>query len=186
MKGHWNSNNREYGLTNEREFVVEAMSNPEFQRLLKSIPIDQLGNDVYRHDRMTSRLVNAWDKFVSLVGKLFNFSTTPELNALNYALMLSNEAIVTPPEIDQMFADLVTSEGGKRIVDRHLVPRTKTEVRERKRRMREASSTVGLNVHTMDQLVRRYRTKFDGPDSKKDTDLKDKPMARYYSWWQKK
>jgi hypothetical protein len=60
-----------YGLTNEREFVSEAMSNPDFQYLLMQVP--------YKGKK------SAWTEFVRIVANLLGIQNT---NALTEVLNL--------------------------------------------------------------------------------------------------
>ena len=67
-----------YGLYNEREFVAEAMSNPEFQYMLMQIP--------YKGRR------SAWTEFVRLVADLLGIQNT---NALTEILNLTDKLAKT-------------------------------------------------------------------------------------------
>lgn len=67
-----------YGLANEREFVAEAMSNPDFQYLLMQIP--------YKGKK------SAWTEFVRIVADLLGISNT---NALTEVMNLTDKLAKT-------------------------------------------------------------------------------------------
>ena len=67
-----------YGLANEREFVAEAMSNPEFQYMLMQVP--------YKGKR------SAWTEFVRLVADMLGIQNT---NALTEILNLTDKLAKT-------------------------------------------------------------------------------------------
>lgn len=72
----------EYGFKNIQEFVAEAFSNESFQRLLKEIPYKAETNQ------------SLWDKFTSLVAKLFGMD-----NVLGYTLANANIIMQAPPAL---------------------------------------------------------------------------------------
>lgn len=57
---------QQYGMTNVREFVAEAFSNPEFQATLKAMPAPR-----------GSALRTAWDAFVRIVRDFLGLTTDP-------------------------------------------------------------------------------------------------------------
>lgn len=80
---------QQYGMTNVREFVAEAFSNPEFQAALKSMPAPR-----------GSTLRTAWDEFVRIVRNFLGLTTDPtpgnsvldEVMRAGAALMRENAA----------------------------------------------------------------------------------------------
>ena len=72
-----------YGMKNLAEFVSEAMSNPDFQEQLNSLPYER-GN----------LLINAFVEFVKDVLNLLNITPGKDFTALAYAL-ISTESILT-------------------------------------------------------------------------------------------
>ena len=72
-----------YGMRNLVEFVSEAMSNPDFQEQLNSLPYER-GN----------LLINAFVEFVKDVLNLLNIAPGKDFTALAYAL-ISTESILT-------------------------------------------------------------------------------------------
>ena len=72
-----------YGMKNLAEFVSEAMSNPDFQEQLNSLPYER-GN----------LLINAFVEFVKDVLNLLNIAPGKDFTALAYAL-ISTESILT-------------------------------------------------------------------------------------------
>lgn len=68
-----------YGLTNAEEFIAEAWSNPEFQKVLSQVPISK---ELARYLGIAAwRKVTLWDGFVQAVRKLLGLprSTTSAL-----------------------------------------------------------------------------------------------------------
>lgn len=76
-KGLWGSGRE---VSSIDEFVVEAYTNPEFQRFLKDIPI-------------TNTKQTLWDKFTQLISKIFGLN-----NVLGYTLANANDIFMAPPE----------------------------------------------------------------------------------------
>lgn len=76
---------KNYGFTNVREFVAEAFTNPQFQEVLRSIPV----NKTYENRNYKYSL---WDKFVVAVAKVLNLKPTDQLarTALERVLTLGN------------------------------------------------------------------------------------------------
>ena len=80
---------QQYGMTNVREFVAEAFSNPEFQAALKAMPAPR-----------GSTLRTAWDEFVRIVRNFLGLTTDPtpgnsvldEVMRAGAALMRENAA----------------------------------------------------------------------------------------------
>lgn len=68
-----------YGLTDVREFVAEAFSNPEFQEALRQIPVKASG--------IRGKIADAWGRFVSTVRQLLGLDRDQE-TALGKALEL--------------------------------------------------------------------------------------------------
>ena len=62
------------------EFVVEAFTNPEFQRFLKDMPL-------------VNTKQTLWDKFTQLISKIFGLN-----NMLGYTLANANDIFMAPPE----------------------------------------------------------------------------------------
>jgi hypothetical protein len=62
------------------EFVVEAYTNPEFQRFLKDMPL-------------TNTKQTLWNKFTELISKIFGLN-----NMLGYTLANANDIFMAPPE----------------------------------------------------------------------------------------
>lgn len=78
---------REYGFTNESEFLAEAFSNPEFQSILQAIPLSK---------PMATRwgkVRNAWDAFVKTVAKWIGVTRADEVNALEAAMKVGSDAM---------------------------------------------------------------------------------------------
>lgn len=68
-----------YGLTDVREFVAEAFSNPEFQEALRQIPVKASG--------IRGKIADAWGRFVATVRQLLGLDRDQE-TALGKALEL--------------------------------------------------------------------------------------------------
>jgi hypothetical protein len=84
-----------YGLTNEREFTAEAMTNPEFQYMLMQIP--------YKGKK------SAWSQFVQVVANLLGIKDT---NALTEVMSLVEKlAEIGRPRTMKRDASLVDEEG---------------------------------------------------------------------------
>ena len=65
------------------EFVVEAYTNPEFQRFLKDVPVANTKQTL-------------WSKFTQLISKLFGLN-----NMLGYTLANANDIFQAPPELSK-------------------------------------------------------------------------------------
>jgi len=76
-KGLWGSGKE---VSSIDEFVVEAFTNPEFQRFLKDMPLANTKQTL-------------WDKFTALISKLFGLN-----NVLGYTLANANDIFRAPPE----------------------------------------------------------------------------------------
>lgn len=68
-----------YGLTDVREFVAEAFTNPEFQEALRQIPVKASG--------IRGKIADAWGRFVATVRQLLGLGRDQE-TALGKALEL--------------------------------------------------------------------------------------------------
>lgn len=91
----------QYGFTNAREFLAEALSNVEFQEYLRTVPVShRVAASTHGFAR------NAWDKLVRAVAKGIGMGRE-DVNALDAAMRLSDEVMAQ----NEMSRDMVALGG---------------------------------------------------------------------------
>lgn len=65
-----------YGLSNSKEFVAEALSNPKFQKFLTSV---------------SSKSLSLWNRLASVIGRMFGANTPQEQNFLHRVMTNAEE-----------------------------------------------------------------------------------------------
>ena len=166
---------QDYGFTNVDEFLAEAFTNPEFQRLLASIETGKKGE-------------NLWAKFVQIIQEFLGVSADAN-TALAEVLTLGESLFMNPEQIAE--AQLDPAGYINRAVD-SLDPsaedmaqwmmgdRTNRVLADRSIRgainnmgnfivgtgatpvdkVKDAAPTIRLGLSTMDQIVRNHKSKF--------------------------
>jgi len=84
-----------YGLTDTREFIAEAMSNPEFQEILAKIPISQ---QTAINLRLNAGIRNMWDAFISAVRRALKLPGNTH-TMLEAAIRVTERTMI--PELNQ-------------------------------------------------------------------------------------
>ena len=141
-----------YGLTNVAEFVAEAFSNPKFQNLLKTTPVDN---------------TTLWDRFTDFIKRILGIARQPEFDSVFDALMAAETSLTefagqsTPVSEDTggVTYDLQLTP----MVDRLRSRLQQTSILEKQRR--NTTSRIGRGrlshaVMSMRQLLERYERYF--------------------------
>lgn len=88
-----------YGLTNAKEFVAEAFSNPHFQELLARIPMPK---DLAAHLGLEKKTMSMWDVFRGYVKKIIEKTTgaMPQFDSVLDGIMKVGEHLTAIHEKD--------------------------------------------------------------------------------------
>lgn len=84
-----------YGLTDEREFLAEALTNDHFQEFLNTVPVPKSN---YKGFSIT----NLWKSFIKSVGESLGFTNVKEFSALEKTLWLVEDSLITQKTKDKM------------------------------------------------------------------------------------
>jgi DNA-binding ferritin-like protein (Dps family) len=135
-----------YGLKNPEEFVAEAFSNPEFQTLLKSTPVDN---------------ETLWTKFTTFVKKILGFTDAPQFDNIFDALMAAEPQLIEQAGIkfDGGVYDNVLGAVAGKINDRMNLTHS-IEQRTRNSASKFWRGKVSHAISTMRQMRERYEKYF--------------------------
>ena len=135
-----------YGFKNPEEFVAEAFSNPEFQTLLKSTPVDN---------------ETLWTKFTTFVKKILGFTDAPQFDNIFDALMAAEPQLIEQAGIkfDGGVYDNVLGAVAGKINDRMNLT-NRIEQRARNDASKFWRGKVSHAISTMRQMRERYEKYF--------------------------
>lgn len=177
----------QYGLysVDPHEFLAEALSNPDFQRVLADTPA---GKDTLAYIRKSgyNGILDApsmWDALVAVVAKFYKLVTRAEINALDATLRITDELFIQSefvPKTHRTLADLrlsnrkadgknrTTNDEGTLSLASQRTDRVKAEVvefaTEAPRTLRTKMRGLGLKLGTVIQIGESANKLF-GPDN---------------------
>ena len=176
-----------YGFTNVDEFIAEAMTNADFQRILAGVP--------------TKNNRNLWHEFVAAIARFLgiepeNESALSEVLSLAPDLFMTEEQVaeagarprrfisnikeekIAPPTESEMAGWMLGDYSSRELMDRTRAVNTSkklgntltgeitgkiydaTKGRLDIDQARRSGTQIGLGFHTLDQIIRRFKDRF--------------------------
>lgn len=178
--------NELYGLTNLNEFVAEALTNAEFQRVLRGIPAVSGEYETGLVSQFGKKINNLWDKFKNLVGNALGIRRADEYTLFNNVMDMIPGVLTTGEQVFKRkgkdsvlisketgdLVKIVVNEKGKQQFVRgakensfasnfEVSAEQAFKTMGRPETVRRAKRTL-LGLMTLDQINREFGNKFGG------------------------